>query len=194
MPMPRPPAGAPATLVLPARLGDGSYATPNRALSPVAAVWHLRAALNVAALACGDGEVIEIDDDDLMDEAQVEHQTAKDLIRQIRAMSPDDALHDAKVKVLSEYVKHHVKEEESEMFEELGVRICEPCTAPVTFVSHAYAQFHLVLLLYRCRKWEGIPEPREGQALTWKYPHEMRALPMPPADIPLVAALMDAAA
>ena len=57
-----------------------------------------------------------VDDDDLMDEAQVEHQTAKDLIRQIRAMSPDDALHDAKVKVLGEYVDHHVGEEEDEMF------------------------------------------------------------------------------
>lgn len=78
-----------------------------------------------------------------------------------------------------------------ELREELGIEICEPCSAPLTFVSHAYEKFHLLLLLYVCRKWEGIPHPREGQVLTWKFPHEMRELPMPPADLPLVAALMD---
>ncbi len=78
-----------------------------------------------------------------------------------------------------------------EIREELGVEICERCAAPLTFVSHAYEDFHLLMLLYVCRKWEGIPEALEGQKLTWKFPHEMVALPMPPADIPLVAALMD---
>lgn len=78
-----------------------------------------------------------------------------------------------------------------EMMEELGVDICERCAAPLTFVSHAYERFHLLMLLYVCRKWEGIPQAREGQKLAWKFPHEMRALPMPPADLPLVAALMD---
>ena len=81
-----------------------------------------------------------------------------------------------------------------EIREELGVEICERCAAPLTFVSHAYEQFHLLMLLYVCRKWEGIPQSLEGQALTWKFPHEMRNMPMPPADIPLVAALMDSVA
>lgn len=78
-----------------------------------------------------------------------------------------------------------------EIREELGIEICERCAAPLTFVSHAYDDFHLLMLLYVCRKWEGVPTPLEGQKLTWKYPREMHALPMPPADVPLVAALMD---
>jgi 8-oxo-dGTP diphosphatase len=78
-----------------------------------------------------------------------------------------------------------------EIREELGVEICERCSSPLTFVSHAYENFHLLMLLYVCRKWEGIPRALEGQALTWKFPHEMKTLPMPPADVPLVAALMD---
>jgi 8-oxo-dGTP diphosphatase len=78
-----------------------------------------------------------------------------------------------------------------EIMEELGVDICERCATPLTFVSHQYEDFHLLMLLYVCRKWEGIPQSLEGQALTWKYPAEMHGLPMPPADIPLVAALID---
>lgn len=78
-----------------------------------------------------------------------------------------------------------------EIREELGIELCESCIAPITFVSHAYENFHLAMFLYACRKWEGIPRGLEGQNLTWKYPNEMRALPMPPADIPLVAALID---
>lgn len=78
-----------------------------------------------------------------------------------------------------------------EIREELGIEICEPCSAPLTFVSHRYENFHLLMLLYVCRKWEGIAQSLEGQALTWKYPHEMPHMPMPPADVPLVAALMD---
>jgi 8-oxo-dGTP diphosphatase len=78
-----------------------------------------------------------------------------------------------------------------EMHEELGINICKNCAAPLTFVSHAYEAFHLLMMLYVCRKWDGIPTPLEGQKLTWKYPHEMATLPMPPADLPLVAALID---
>jgi ADP-ribose pyrophosphatase len=78
-----------------------------------------------------------------------------------------------------------------EIKEELGVALCEPCSYPLTFVSHAYEDFHLLMLLYTCRKWEGIPRPQEGQQLCWKYPHEMPGMPMPPADVPLVAALRD---
>lgn len=78
-----------------------------------------------------------------------------------------------------------------EIREELGVEICERCAAPLTFVSHQYENFHLLMMLYVCRKWEGIPQPLEGQALTWKFPREMTGMPMPPADLPLVAALID---
>ena len=79
-----------------------------------------------------------------------------------------------------------------EIKEELGVTLCENCFTPLTFVSHQYQEFHLLMLLYVARRWEGIPQSLEGQALVWKRPMEMRALPMPPADIPLVAALIDA--
>lgn len=78
-----------------------------------------------------------------------------------------------------------------EIREELGVELCENCFAPVTFVSHRYEDFHLLMLLYVARKWEGIPQSLESQALCWKRPGEMQQLPMPPADIPLVAALRD---
>lgn len=79
-----------------------------------------------------------------------------------------------------------------EMKEELGVTLCDRCFAPLTFVSHAYESFHLVMMLYVARRWEGIPMPLEGQQLTWRRPHEMHMLPMPPADLPLVGALVDA--
>lgn len=78
-----------------------------------------------------------------------------------------------------------------ELKEELGVTLCETCFAPVTFVSHTYETFHLVMLLYIARRWEGIPHPHEGQNFTWKYPKDMLQLPMPPADIPLVGALIE---
>lgn len=78
-----------------------------------------------------------------------------------------------------------------EMMEELGIDICEKCTAPITFVSHAYDEFHLLMLLYACRKWDGIAHGKEGQNLCWKFPKEMTELPMPPADAPLLAALRD---
>ena len=78
-----------------------------------------------------------------------------------------------------------------EMREELGIEICEDCSTPLTFVSHAYENFHLLMMLYVCRKWTGVPQALEGQKLAWKYPQDMQALPMPPADVPLVAALID---
>jgi len=76
-----------------------------------------------------------------------------------------------------------------ELREELGIELCANCFAPLTFVSHEYESFHLLMLLYVAHRWEGIPESREGQALCWKRPGDMRAMPMPPADIPLIPAL-----
>ena len=76
-----------------------------------------------------------------------------------------------------------------ELREELGVELCTRCFAPLGFVSHAYEQFHLLMLLYVAHRWDGIPQSREGQALTWKRPAEMRLMPMPPADIPLIHVL-----
>ena len=74
-----------------------------------------------------------------------------------------------------------------ELDEELG--IVAGRLEPFTFVSHAYSEFHLVMLLYWCRQWQGKPHGRDGQALRWERPAAMAALPMPPADVPLVAAL-----
>jgi 8-oxo-dGTP diphosphatase len=79
-----------------------------------------------------------------------------------------------------------------ELKEELGITLCERCFAPVTFVSHRYDTFHLLMFLYAARKWDGIPRAQEGQNLTWKFPREMLSLPMPPADVPLVGSLIDA--
>ncbi len=79
-----------------------------------------------------------------------------------------------------------------EIREELGIDLCDSCIAPLTFVSHAYDDFHLVMFLYVSRRWEGIPAGREGQKLMWKRPSEMEGVAMPPADVPLVRALQDA--
>lgn len=76
-----------------------------------------------------------------------------------------------------------------EIREELGVELCETCFAPLGFISHEYEKFHLLMLLYVAHRWEGIPHSREGQALTWKRPADMRALAMPPADVPLIHVL-----
>jgi 8-oxo-dGTP diphosphatase len=77
-----------------------------------------------------------------------------------------------------------------ELNEELGITVSEPCLAPLTFASHAYPDFHLLMPLYVCRRWEGIVSPREGQRLTWVRPNRLRDYQMPPADEPLVAHLM----
>ncbi|KQT49288.1 NTP pyrophosphohydrolase [Methylobacterium sp. Leaf456] len=78
-----------------------------------------------------------------------------------------------------------------ELAEELGIAVREPCLAPLTFASHAYPDFHLLMPLYICRRWEGIPQSREGQALRWQRPGALRDLPMPPADLPLIPFLID---
>lgn len=105
-----------------------------------------------------------------------------------------------------------------ELREELGIEVCHSCLSPGPFITHAYTneppkeepgcgcpvddknfipahemgvknEFHLTMLLYLCRKWKGIPEAREGQTLKWYGLQEIRALALPPADVPLVAML-----
>ena len=78
-----------------------------------------------------------------------------------------------------------------ELHEEIGIVVQEACLAPLTFASHAYEDFHLLMPLYICRKWEGRAEGREGQALAWVRPAAMADYKMPPADGPLVALLRD---
>ena len=78
-----------------------------------------------------------------------------------------------------------------ELDEELGLTVKEPCLAPLTFASHAYPDFHLLMPLYICRRWEGFAQSREGQTLQWVRPRELRNFPMPPADAPLIAPLID---
>lgn len=78
-----------------------------------------------------------------------------------------------------------------ELKEELAVDISESCLAPLTFASHAYADFHLLMPLYVCRVWRGTPQPLVHQQLKWVPPQAMAALPMPPADRPLIAFLRD---
>lgn len=78
-----------------------------------------------------------------------------------------------------------------ELHEELGIDTWSSCLAPLTFASHAYESFHLLMPLFACRKWQGIPTPREGQVLKWVRPDQMRDLPMPPADLPLIPILRD---
>jgi 8-oxo-dGTP diphosphatase len=77
-----------------------------------------------------------------------------------------------------------------ELEEELGIVVREPCLAPLTFASHAYPDFHLLMPLYVCRRWDGTVTPREGQALAWVRPNRLRDYEMPPADVPLVSHLM----
>jgi 8-oxo-dGTP diphosphatase len=78
-----------------------------------------------------------------------------------------------------------------ELSEELGIDVTVSCLAPFTFASHAYPDFHLLMPLYLCRKWSGIPQPHEGQRLAWVRPAQLGDYPMPPADKPLVAMLRD---
>mgnify|MGYP001249949958 CR=1 FL=1 len=78
-----------------------------------------------------------------------------------------------------------------ELAEELSVTTWASCLAPLTFASHTYEDFHLLMPLFVCRRFEGAPRGNEGQALKWVRPRDMRALPMPPADEPLVASLID---
>ena len=78
-----------------------------------------------------------------------------------------------------------------ELQEELGIVVKEACLAPLTFASHAYPDFHLLMPLYICRRWEGFVEPREGQALKWVFARQLRDYPMPPADEPLIPPLVE---
>jgi 8-oxo-dGTP diphosphatase len=77
-----------------------------------------------------------------------------------------------------------------ELKEELGIVVEEACLAPLTFASHAYADFHLLMPLYVCRKWQGTVTALEGQRLAWVRANRLRDYAMPPADEPLVAHLM----
>ena len=76
-----------------------------------------------------------------------------------------------------------------ELREELGIVVNEACLAPLTFASHTYEDFHLLMPLYVCRRWEGTVSPLEGQALAWVRPNRLRDYPMPPADVPLISHL-----
>jgi 8-oxo-dGTP diphosphatase len=78
-----------------------------------------------------------------------------------------------------------------ELEEELGINTKIACLAPLTFASHSYETFHLLMPLYICRRYEGIPQGREGQALKWVRPQALRDYPMPPADEPLIPMLQD---
>ncbi|BAV48151.1 NTP pyrophosphohydrolase [Mesorhizobium sp. 113-1-2] len=78
-----------------------------------------------------------------------------------------------------------------ELHEEIGIETEIPCLAPLTFASHSYDDFHLLMPLFVCRRFRGIAQPREGQALKWVRPKQMRDYPMPPADAPLIPFLID---
>ena len=78
-----------------------------------------------------------------------------------------------------------------ELQEEIGIETDIPCLAPLTFASHSYDDFHLLMPLFVCRRFRGIAQPKEGQALKWVRPKQMRDYPMPPADAPLIQFLID---
>ena len=78
-----------------------------------------------------------------------------------------------------------------ELAEELDISTWASCLAPLSFASHAYENFHLLMPLYACRKWVGAPAAREGQRLSWARPARLRDYPMPPADLPLIPVLQD---
>jgi 8-oxo-dGTP diphosphatase len=76
-----------------------------------------------------------------------------------------------------------------ELKEELGIDVKEECLAPLTFASHRYPDFHLLMPLYVCRRWGGFMQANEGQMLKWVRPNDLRDYPMPPADEPLISHL-----
>ena len=78
-----------------------------------------------------------------------------------------------------------------ELKEELGIDVEQSCLAPLTFASHAYDDFHLLMPLYVCRRWKGIAQGLEGQDLKWVHAKDLRKYPMPPADLPLIPHLLD---
>ena len=78
-----------------------------------------------------------------------------------------------------------------ELKEELAIDVAESCLAPLTFASHAYAEFHLLMPLYVCRRWKGLVRGAEGQEIAWVRPLKLKDYPMPPADLPLIPHLVD---
>lgn len=78
-----------------------------------------------------------------------------------------------------------------ELQEELGIGTWQSCLAPLTFASHSYEDFHLLMPLFICRKWEGVPQAREGQVLKWVKGQDLRHYPMPAADVPLIPLLRE---
>jgi len=78
-----------------------------------------------------------------------------------------------------------------ELQEELGIDTWQSCLAPLSFASHGYDSFHLLMPVFICRKWKGAPQSREGQTLKWVRPPELRNFPMPAADIPLIPVIRD---
>ena len=78
-----------------------------------------------------------------------------------------------------------------ELKEELSIAVREPCLAPLTFASHCYPEFHLLMPLYICRRWEGFVSAQEGQAIQWVRAQDLRNYEMPAADVPLIPALRD---
>jgi 8-oxo-dGTP diphosphatase len=91
-------------------------------------------------------------------------------------------------------VEHGERPEQTlirELHEEIGIAVKEDCLAPLTFASHAYESFHLLMPLYICRRWDGDVVAREGQTLKWVRANKLRDYPMPPADIPLIPHLID---
>ncbi len=78
-----------------------------------------------------------------------------------------------------------------ELREELGIDTWKSCLAPLTFASHSYADFHLLMPLFACRRWQGTPAPHEGQRLAWVRARDLKDYPMPPADLPLIPILRD---
>ena len=90
-------------------------------------------------------------------------------------------------------VEHGERPEETlirELREELGITVSEACLAPLVFASHGYPDFHLLMPLYVCRRWDGSATPREAQQLAWVKPNRLRDYEMPPADVPLISHLM----
>ena len=78
-----------------------------------------------------------------------------------------------------------------ELAEELAITVTKPCLAPLTFASHNYREFHILMPLFLCRRWEGIVAPQEAQAIKWVRANRLRDYPMPPADEPLISHLAD---
>ena len=78
-----------------------------------------------------------------------------------------------------------------ELREELDIETWQSCLAPLTFASHTYADFHLLMPLFACRRWQGTPAPQEGQTLAWVRARDLKDYPMPPADLPLIPILRD---